>query len=68
MVPRRGWQDGGGLYVAGTASLTNTNVYANLARNAVRELVFWTFLELSSRWNLRALVLPGRVVASLSLL
>ena len=26
-----GWQDGGGLYIWGTATLTNTNVYANQA-------------------------------------
>ena len=27
----RGWQDGGGLYIDGTATLTNINVYANQA-------------------------------------
>ena len=27
----RGWQKGGGLYIAGTATLTNTNVYSNRA-------------------------------------
>ena len=26
-----GWQHGGGLYIEGTATLTNTNVYANHA-------------------------------------
>ena len=26
-----GWQDGGGLYIDGTATLTNTNVHANRA-------------------------------------
>ena len=26
-----GWQNGGGLYIWGTATLTNTNVYANQA-------------------------------------
>ena len=26
-----GWQDGGGLYISGTATLTNTNVHANRA-------------------------------------
>ena len=26
-----GWQYGGGLYILGTATLTNTNVYANQA-------------------------------------
>ena len=26
-----GWQDGGGLYIADRATLTNTNVYANQA-------------------------------------
>ena len=26
-----GWQDGGGLYISGTATLTNTNVYTNQA-------------------------------------
>ena len=25
------WQDGGGLYIVGTATLTNTNVYDNQA-------------------------------------
>ena len=28
----RGWQTGGGLYIAGTATLTNSNVYQNEAR------------------------------------
>ena len=28
-----GWQNGGGLFIAGTATLTNTNVYANQASN-----------------------------------
>ena len=27
----RGWQGGGGLYIGGTATLTNSNVYANRA-------------------------------------
>ena len=27
----RGWQNGGGLYILGTATLTITNVYANQA-------------------------------------
>ena len=27
----RDWQNGGGLYIRGTATLTNTNVYGNLA-------------------------------------
>ena len=26
-----GWQDGGGLFIQGTATLTNTNVYSNQA-------------------------------------
>ena len=26
------WQDGGGLYILGTATLTNTNVYQNEAK------------------------------------
>ena len=26
-----GWQDGGGLHISGTATLTNTNVYENQA-------------------------------------
>ena len=28
-----GWQDGGGLYIYGTATLTNSKVYANQASN-----------------------------------
>ena len=31
-VCAHGWQDGGGLYITGTATLTNTNVYSNEAR------------------------------------
>ena len=27
------WQDGGGLYIFGTATLTNTNVYDNQAHD-----------------------------------
>ena len=29
---RRGWQSGGGLYIAGTAMLANTNIYSNHAQ------------------------------------
>ena len=29
----RGWQDGGGLVIDGTATLTNTNVYSNQANS-----------------------------------
>ena len=43
-----GWQDGGagGLYIAGTATLTNTSVYSNQASSVCLHL--GTFLELSS--------------------
>ena len=42
----RGWQgSGGGLFIEGTATLTNTNVYANKAQVCWS---FCTFLELSS--------------------
>ena len=41
-----GWQDGGGLYISGTATLTNTNVYANRADDV--SLPLFTFLEVSS--------------------
>ena len=41
-----GWQYGGGLYILGTATLTNTNVYANQA--AVAEVFYITGDESSS--------------------
>ena len=61
-----GWQYGGGLYISGTATLTNTNVYANQADNVCLpfeySLIFCTVPPLP-RWNKRASVFPGRVVA-----
>ena len=34
-----GWQDGGGLYVTGTATLTDTNVYKNQADRVCSRLL-----------------------------
>ena len=42
-----GWQDGGGLFIAGTATLTNTNVYANQAGYVCSPFE----LSFSARWN-----------------
>ena len=34
------WQSGGGLYISGAATLTNTNVYSNAAPVCARLLIF----------------------------
>ena len=46
----RGWQSGGGLYFSGTATLTNTNVYANQA-NYVCSPFEATLKFIQPRWN-----------------
>ena len=40
------WGNGGGLCISGTATLANTNVYANQASRARLPLNFtWTFIQ-----------------------
>ena len=43
------WQYGGGLYIWGTATLTNTNVYANQAETVCSP--FALNFRLAPRWN-----------------
>ena len=57
-------QNGGGLWIEGTATLTNTNVYENQALY-VRS-PFERPKYVLPRWNKRALTFPCRVVASTS--
>ena len=49
------WQAGGGLYIGGTATLTNTKVYSNEAGS-----VCLSFLELSSSAGMLTVVSCGR--------
>ena len=46
-----GWQDGGGLFIAGTATLTNTNVYQNEAIYVCSLLEPSVTFHPSPRWN-----------------
>ena len=46
-----GWQDGGGLYIAGTATLTNTNVYENQANYVCSPFEHSLNLHPAPRWN-----------------
>ena len=58
MVQRRwnvtcdhGWQWGGGLYIEGTATLTNTNVYDNQAANVCSPFEHSLNCHPAPRWN-----------------
>ena len=46
-----GWQDGGGLYISGTATLTNTNVYTNQAYDVCSHFELSVNFHPSPRWN-----------------
>ena len=45
------WQRGGGLYISGTATLTNTNVYANQAYYVSSPFERSLNLHPAPRWN-----------------
>ena len=47
----RGWQGGGGLYIAGTATLTNTNVYENQAGEVCSPFELSLSFYPAPRWN-----------------
>ena len=47
----RCWQMGGGLYIEGTATLTNTNVYQNEARYVCSPIDHSLNFHPASRWN-----------------
>ena len=46
-----GWQAAGGLYIRGTATLTNTNVYANRAAWVCSPFVLSLTFRPAQRWN-----------------
>ena len=47
----RCWQHGGGLYIEGTATLTNTNVYQNEARYVCSPIDHSLNCHPAPRWN-----------------
>ena len=46
-----GWQDGGGLYIIGTATLVNTNVYDNRAKTVCLPFELSLTFHPAPRWN-----------------
>ena len=46
-----GWQYGGGLYILGTATLTNTNVYDNQAGYVSSPFELFLSFHPAPRWN-----------------
>ena len=65
------WQGGGGLYIAGTATLTNTNVYENQAGEVCSPFELSLSFYPAPRWNVtRAHVWQGgglRIVGTATL-
>ena len=47
----RGWQHGGGLFISGTATLINTNVYANQAGDVCSPFELALNSHPAPRWN-----------------